>query len=60
LPPCAPSRWKKYKQRFELLCTAIGVGEEKQKIIKPNVLLWDKHATNVRKRITLLLFAKQA
>ena len=27
-----PSRWKKYKQRFELLCTAIGVAEEKQKL----------------------------
>eukprot|EP00111_Clytia_hemisphaerica_P019096 TCONS_00056395-protein len=26
------SRWKKYKQRFELLCTAIGVTEEKQKL----------------------------
>ena len=25
-------RWKKYKQRFELLCTAIGVTEEKQKL----------------------------
>lgn len=27
-----PSRWKKYKQRFELLCTAIGVAEENQKL----------------------------
>lgn len=27
-----PSRWKKYKRRFELLCTAIGVAEEKQKL----------------------------
>ena len=25
-------RWKKYKQRFELLCTAVGVNEEKQKL----------------------------
>ena len=27
-----PSRWKKYKQRFELLCTAIGVTDNKQKL----------------------------
>lgn len=27
-----PTRWKKYKQRFQLLCTAIGVGEAKQKL----------------------------
>ena len=25
-------KWKKYKQRFSLLCTAIGVTEEKQKL----------------------------
>ena len=27
-----PSKWKKYKQRFELLFTAIGVSEEQQKL----------------------------
>ena len=27
-----PSRWKKYKQRFALLCTAIGVTDNKQKL----------------------------
>lgn len=27
-----PQRWKTYKQRFEILCTAIGVKDEKQKL----------------------------
>ena len=27
-----PTRWEKYKKRFEILCTAIGVTEAKQKL----------------------------
>ena len=27
-----PTRWEKYKKRFEILCTAIGVTDAKQKL----------------------------